>query len=83
MWNTALCVAFGSDQLAHAAAHAFFNAVATYGAANCLGWMPRTLLSKGFMPSGIPQQAGVRGLRVLRDRCPEELRVTFEREVLK
>jgi hypothetical protein len=82
MWNLCLCVAMGSDQVARAAAEAFFDAVRDGDAAERLAWITRVLLSKGFMPSGIPQEAGLRGLRVLRETCPAELRVELERAVL-
>ena len=83
MWNVALCVAFGSKRVAKAAASAFFKAMGTQEGTERLAWLTRVLLSKGFIPSGIPQDAGVRGLRVLRESCPKQLRVTLEREVLR
>jgi hypothetical protein len=82
MWNLALCVAFGADKIATAAAWAFFDTVATQGTPKRLAWIARVLLSRGFLPSGIPQQAGLRGVRVLRDNCPPELRVQLENELL-
>lgn len=83
MWNVALCVAFASKRVAKAAASAFFKAMGTQEGTERLAWLTRVLLSKGFIPSGIPQDAGVRGLRVLRESCPKQLRVTLEREVLR
>jgi hypothetical protein len=83
MWNLALCVAFGAEGVATAAAQAFFDTVATQGTPKRLAWIARVLLSRGFLPSGIPQEAGLRGVRVLRDNCPPELRVQFENDVLR
>jgi hypothetical protein len=83
MWNITVCVAFGSDQLARTAAKALFEAVQITGAVPRLEWIARVLLSKGFMPSGIPSEAGLRGVRVLRETCPTDLRVALESAVLR
>jgi len=79
MWNLALCVAFGSDRLADAAAEAFFHAQVEQPAIAGIDWITRTLLSRGFMPSGIPSEAGERAVSVLRRHCPIELRAELER----
>ncbi len=79
MWNLALCVAFGSDRLADAAAEAFFHAQIEQPAVAGIDWMIRTLLSRGFMPSGIPSEAGEHAISVLRRHCPLELRAELER----
>src|SRR5262249_38709778 len=42
MWNLALCLAYGSDELGAAAARAFFDAVAHQGGGERLDWMSRT-----------------------------------------
>ena len=83
LWNITLCVAYGSSAVAQAAAGALFEAVQKTGATARLEWIARVLLSKGFMPSGIPAEIGLRGVRVLRDHCPAELRVQLEDAVLK
>jgi hypothetical protein len=83
MWNLCLCVAMGSDSVARSAAEAFFETVGSANAVERLAWIARVLLSKGFMPSGIPQESGLRGLRLLRDLCPAELRVELEHAVLR
>jgi hypothetical protein len=82
MWNLALCISFGSMAVATIAADRFFETVVDEHAEERLAWITRVLLSKGFMPSGIPQENGLRGIRVLRDNCPDELRVALERHVL-
>ncbi|MBN2193002.1 MAG: DUF4339 domain-containing protein [Polyangiaceae bacterium] len=81
MWNLALCVAFGSERLADAAARAFFAAQQDQPAIEGIDWMARTLLSRGFIPSGIPTSAGEHAISVLRRHCPAELRVTLEKTV--
>jgi hypothetical protein len=58
MWNLALCVAFGSDRLADAAAEAFFRAQREQPEVAGIDWITRTLLSRGFLPSGIPPERG-------------------------
>jgi hypothetical protein len=73
LWNLALCLAYGSDQVAAAAARAFFDAVAEQDARDRVEWMNRTLLSRGFVPSGIPVEAGRRGVERLRSSCPPAL----------
>ena len=79
MGNLALCVAFGSDRLADAAAEAFFRAQIEQPDVAGIDWITRTLLSRGFMPSGIPPEAGERAVSVLRRHCPLELRAELER----
>jgi hypothetical protein len=73
LWNLALCLAYGSDQVGAAAARAFFSAVEEQGAVERLDWMSRTLLGNGFVHSGIPQEAGQRAVRRLRNSCPPSL----------
>jgi hypothetical protein len=73
LWNLALCLAYGSDRVGAAAAQAFFDAVEEQGAVERLDWMSRTLLGRGFVASGIPEDAGRRGVRRLRDSCPPSL----------
>ncbi len=80
LWNLALCLAFGSDRVADAAARALFQTVLTVETADRLEWLCRTLLSRGFLPSGIPRSAGNRGLSVLRGHCTAALRPSLERE---
>jgi hypothetical protein len=81
MWNLALCLAFGSNPVASVAADVFFDVVATHGNYERIEWMARTLLSRGFMPSGIPHTAGNRGIGRLRQACPDELRVQLESQL--
>ena len=81
MWNLALCLAFGSNPVASVAADVFFDVVATHGNYERIEWMARTLLSRGFMPSGIPHAAGNRGIGRLRQACPDELRVQLESQL--
>ena len=80
MWNLGLCLAFGTDAVAAAAASVFFDVVATHGLFERIEWMCRTLLSKGFMPSGIPHAAGYRGLSHLQQVCPATLLPKLEAE---
>ncbi len=70
LWNLALCLAFGSDAVGEAAARTFFAAVAEHGSVDRLEWMSRTLMGNGFVPSGIPPEAGRRGCERLRSSCP-------------
>jgi hypothetical protein len=83
LWNVALCLSFGSDAVASATAATFFQSIASSAehAGERLDWMCRTLLSKGFMPSGIPRVEGNRGIEVLRQHCPSELVPVFERQI--
>jgi hypothetical protein len=60
LWNLALCMAYGSDKVAEAAARTFWDVVAAQGNLERLAWMDRTLLGNGFVPSGIPAEAGKR-----------------------
>jgi hypothetical protein len=73
LWNLALCLAYGSDDVGLAAARAFFEAAAAQGGGDPIDWMSRTLMSKGFVPSGIPEKAGRRALERLRSTCPPAL----------
>ncbi len=73
LWNLALCLAFGSDELGKAAAETFFGAVVELGSYERLEWMRRTLLGDGFVPSGIPVAAGQRAFERLRSLCPPSL----------
>lgn len=82
MWNLALCLAYGSDAVAGAAARAFFDVVMAHELQDRIEWMSRTLLSRGFMPSGIPHAAGYRGLAHLQNVCPAVLQPQLEREIL-
>ncbi|MGC4063612.1 MAG: hypothetical protein QM784_02985 [Polyangiaceae bacterium] len=83
LWNLALCLAFGSEEVASATATTFFHSVCSAAdhTVERLDWMCRTLLSKGFMPSGIPRVEGNRGIDVLRQHCPRELASLFERQI--
>ena len=81
MWNLALCLAFGSDVVATAAANAFFDVVTAHELHDRVEWMSRTLLSRGFMPSGIPHAAGYRGLAHLQNVCPAGLLPKLESEI--
>ncbi len=81
MWNLALCLAFGSDTVASAAAAVFFDVVTAHELHDRIEWMSRTLLSRGFMPSGIPHEAGYRGLAQLQSVCPPGLQPKLEREI--
>jgi len=72
MWNVALCLAFGSKALAEAAAVRFFDAMSELGTPHKIEWMVFTLLSRGFMPSGIPKDAGQNGFATLLRQCPDE-----------
>ncbi|HMA91766.1 MAG TPA: hypothetical protein VKP30_03725, partial [Polyangiaceae bacterium] len=80
LWNLSLCLAFGSDTIADASARTFFDAIGLEHGGERVEWICRTLLSKGFMPSGIPRSDGMRGIEILRQTCPPELRAAFERE---
>lgn len=80
LWNLSLCLAFGSDTIADASARTFFDAIGPEDGGERVEWICRTLLSKGFMPSGIPRSDGMRGIEILRQTCPPELRAAFERE---
>jgi len=80
MWNLALCLAFGTDAVARAAASVFFDVVAAHGLYGRIEWICRTLLSRGFMPSGIPHAAGYRGLAFLQSVCPPGLLPKLEAE---
>lgn len=73
MWNVALCLAFGSRSLADAVASRFFEAVGEVGDPRKVEWMTLTLLSRGFMPSGIPKDNGQSGFAALARQCPPEL----------
>ena len=73
LWNLALCLAYGSDELGAAAARAFFEAVADQGDAERMEWMRRTLEGSGFVPSGLPEEAGRRAFERLRSTCPPAL----------
>ncbi len=81
MWNLALCLAFGTDAVASAAAKVFFDVVTAHELHDRIEWMSRTLLSRGFMPSGIPHLAGYRGLAQLQGVCPEGLLPKLESEI--
>jgi hypothetical protein len=71
LWNLALCLAYGSEAIATAAARTFFDSVATEGTgAERIDWMLRALLGSGFVCSGIPREAGARGVRCLHESCP-------------
>ena len=72
MWNIALCLAFGSKALAEAVADRFFELVAELGTPAKVEWLVLTLLSRGFMPSGIPKDSGQNGFATLLRRCPDE-----------
>lgn len=82
LWNLALCLAFGSDEVARSSAVTFFDAIGGDRGAERVEWICRTLLSKGFMPSGIPRCDGMRGIDVLRMACPLELTYVIEREAV-
>jgi hypothetical protein len=81
LWNLALCLAFGSDAVGEAAARTFFSAVAEQGSVERLEWMSRTLLGQGFVPSGIPTEAGRRACQRLRSSCPPALTRRLPREL--
>ncbi len=81
MWNLALCLAFGSNAVASVAADVFFDVVAANAQHERIEWMARTLLSRGFMPSGIPHAAGNLGIGRLRQACPDELRMQLESQL--
>jgi hypothetical protein len=70
LWNLALCMAYGSDAVGVAAARTFFELVGNERVAERLEWMQRTLRGSGFVHSGIPVEAGARGVRHLRNSCP-------------
>jgi hypothetical protein len=82
LWNLALCLAFGSDTVAATSAQAFFDAVGPEQGPERIEWICRTLLSKGFMPSGIPRSEGMRAIDVLQRACPVGLRDVLGREAL-
>ena len=46
------------------------EAVAENGSVERLEWMSRTLLGNGFVPSGIPAEAGRLAFRRLQSLCP-------------
>jgi hypothetical protein len=76
LWNLALCLAYGSDQVGAAAARAFFDTITEHGNVERLEWMSRTLLGNGFVPSGIPAEAGQLAFTRLRSLCPSSLQGT-------
>jgi TPR repeat protein len=76
LWNLALCLAYGSDEVGVAAAKAFFDTITEQGNVERLEWMSRTLLGNGFVPSGIPAEAGQRAFQRLRSLCPSSLQGT-------
>lgn len=84
LWNLALCLAFGTDSVADASAIKFYDALELDAepsrAPERVEWICRTLLSKGFMPSGIPRIEGNRGVEVLRQACPRSLANVIEKE---
>ncbi|HEY5960662.1 MAG TPA: hypothetical protein VIV60_29110 [Polyangiaceae bacterium] len=82
LWNLSLCLAFGSDEVAAKSARTFFEAIASDQASERIEWICRTLLSKGFMPSGIPRVEGKRGIEFLRTTCPIDLLEALEREAM-
>jgi hypothetical protein len=82
LWNLALCLAFGSDEVAATSALTFFEAVGSDQAPERIEWICRTLLSKGFMPSGIPRSEGMRAIDVLQRTCPVGLREVLWREAV-
>ena len=81
MWNLALCLAFGSNAVASVAADVFFDVVTAHGQYERIEWVARTLLSRGFMPSGIPHANGNQAIGRLRQACPDELRVRLESQI--
>ena len=81
MWNLALCLAFGNNAVASVAADVFFDVVMAHGQWDRIEWMTRTLLSRGFMPSGIPHPAGNAGIGRLRQACPPELLMQLESQL--
>lgn len=83
LWNLSLCLAFGSDLVADTSARTFFEAIGPEEGVERVEWICRTLLSKGFMPSGIPRSDGMRGIEILRQTCPPELRPALEREAME
>jgi hypothetical protein len=84
LWNLALCLAFGSEAVADASAFKFYESldvdIEAKRASERVEWICRTLLSKGFMPSGIPRMEGNRGVDVLRRACPDRLRAVLDKE---
>jgi hypothetical protein len=82
LWNLSLCLAFGSDEVAATSARTFFEAIAYDQASERIEWICRTLLSKGFMPSGIPRAEGKRGIDLLRMTCPVDLLDVLDREAM-
>jgi hypothetical protein len=82
LWNLSLCLAFGSERVAATSAKTFFDAVGVEHGPERIEWICRTLLSKGFMPSGIPRSDGMRGVELLREACPVELMDVLTREAL-
>jgi len=83
LWNLALCLAYGSDAVAYSAAIRFFEVVTEFRRADRVGWMVRTLLGCGFLPSGIDPMGGERGVKLLEGACPEELRSVLTQEIAR
>ncbi len=81
MWNLALCLAFGSNTIASVAADVFFDVVTSHEQWDRIEWVARTLLSRGFMPSGIPHPNGNMGIGRLRQACPPELLMQLESQL--
>jgi hypothetical protein len=73
LWNLALCLAYGSDEVGAAAARAFFEAVGDQDGGERIAWMMRALRGDGFIPSGIPMAAGEVAFERLRSSCPPAL----------
>ena len=80
LWNLSLCLAFGTEAVANTSAKTFFEAVDGDHVLERIEWICRTLLSKGFMPSGIPRSEGMRGVEMLKNVCPSHLAHVLARE---
>ena len=73
MWNLALCIAVGSDELAGKASEILFQTLSRFRRPDRLAWVLRALRGKGFVPSGVPGEAAERAVNRLMQDCPPEL----------
>jgi len=81
LWNLALCLSFGSNALAIAAAKAFFKVYEKYQERGVLNYISNYLLSTGRISSGITWEKGERGLKILAQQCPANYLETVQKVI--